>query len=217
MQNVNFPYNLSLASTSKFRKQLLSTLNLPGGFDVFSPNIDESPTPQELANPQQLALRLAVEKARAFLHSEQFLQNQQNQDSKFLVIGSDQVAFVSNKSNSKIYGKPGSIENAKQQLAELSGKEITFFTALSLFDSHENSTRIVAEPTYVKFRNLSETQIDNYLRLEPDAIFCAGAAKSEGLGITLLNYIRGDDPNALIGLPLIALCDLFADKGIVLP
>ncbi len=203
-----------LASTSKFRKQLLSILNLPNVFEIFAPNIDETPTSQELADPKSLALRLSFEKAQAFLHSEQFLQNSQNLQ-KFLIIGSDQVAF--HEKSKKIFGKPNTLENAKSQLAELSDKEIIFLTALSLLDSETKIAETVAIPTYVKFKKLNETQIENYLRLEPDAIFCAGSAKCEGLGIALLEYIRGDDPTALVGLPLISLCNMLSAKGIILP
>lgn len=207
-------FQFILASTSKFRKQLLTNLQLPGGFDIFSPNIDESPkNSTELANPDQLALRLSAEKARAFINSELY---RQSENKNFLVIGSDQVAFK--KNNGKIYGKPNNVENAKQQLSELSGNEITFLTALSLFDCQENTIQSVEVPTFVKFKTLSKSQIENYLRLEPDAVNCAGSAKSDGLGISLLEYIRGgDDPTALIGLPLIALCELLSSKGIILP
>ena len=125
-----------------------------------------------------------------------------------LIIGSDQVAIA----NGKIYGKPGTHERAVAQLQELSGQSVNFYTALCLYDSRNDSRQICGVPTQVKFRSLSNSEIENYLAREP-AYNCAGSAKSEGLGIALLDSLSGDDPNALVGLPLIALCAMLRQVG----
>lgn len=186
---------LILASTSPYRRELLARLGLP--FTVANPQTDETPLPGE--TPEALSLRLAEAKARAVaqLHPDA------------LIIGSDQVATV----DGKIYGKPGSRERGIAQLKELSGKTVNFFTGLCLLDSRNNQAQIRGVPTLVTFRTLSERTIENYLDREP-AYNCAGSAKSEGLGIALLQSMRGDDPNALVGLPLIALCDMLGAAGV---
>lgn len=186
---------LVLASTSPYRRELLNRLGLP--FDVANPRADESPLPDEA--PENLALRLSEVKARAVAQAYP----------DALIIGSDQVATV----DGKIYGKPGTHERAVAQLRELSGKTVNFFTGLCLFDAKNGKTEVRGIPTLVKFRELSDTEIENYLKREP-AYDCAGSAKSEGLGIALLASMQGDDPNALVGLPLIALCDMLRNKGV---
>ena len=188
------PVTLVLASTSPYRRELLSRLGLP--FSVASPDTDESPRPGEAA--EALALRLAEAKARAVAPAYP----------QALIIGSDQVAIA----NGKIYGKPGTHERAVAQLQELSGQSVNFYTALCLYDSRNDSRQICGVPTQVKFRSLSNSEIENYLAREP-AYNCAGSAKSEGLGIALLDSLSGDDPNALVGLPLIALCAMLRQAG----
>ena len=188
------PVTLVLASTSPYRRELLSRLGLP--FSVASPDTDESPRPGEAA--EALALRLAETKARAVAPAYP----------QALIIGSDQVAIA----NGKIYGKPGTHERAVAQLQELSGQSVNFYTALCLYDSRNDSRQICGVPTLVKFRSLSNSEIEHYLAREP-AYNCAGSAKSEGLGIALLDSLSGDDPNALVGLPLIALCAMLRQAG----
>lgn len=184
-----------LASTSPYRRELLARLGLP--FEVANPLTDESPLPDE--SPENLALRLSELKARAVASAYP----------DALVIGSDQVVTV----DGKIYGKPGNHERAVSQLHELSGKTVNFFTGLCLLNAKNSKAEVCGVPTLVKFRELSDREINNYLRREP-AYNCAGSAKSEGLGIALMASMRGDDPNALIGLPLIALCDLLRNQGV---
>lgn len=186
---------LILASTSPYRRELLARLGLP--FEVANPQTDESAYPGE--SPEALALRLSEAKARAVAAEWP----------DALIIGSDQVATV----DGKIYGKPGSHERAVQQLRELSGKTVNFFTGLCLLDTRSGKAEVRGVPTLVTFRELTDIEIENYLRREP-AYNCAGSAKSEGLGIALLASMRGDDPNALVGLPLIALCDMLRNQGI---
>lgn len=186
---------LVLASTSPYRRELLARLGLP--FTVANPHTDESPLPNEAA--EALALRLAEAKARAVAAAHPGA----------LIIGSDQVAVA----QGKIYGKPGDLARATAQLRELSGQSVTFYTALCLYDSRNDHCQIEGVPTQVVFRALSERDIAHYLSRE-ETCNCAGSAKSEGLGIALLERIRGDDPNALIGLPLIALCRMLRSAGL---
>jgi septum formation protein len=186
---------LILASTSPYRRELLTRLGLP--FSVANPQTDESPLPGEA--PEALALRLSEAKARAVAQAHP----------EALIIGSDQVATVGNQ----IYGKPGTHERAVEQLQALSGKTVNFFTGLCLYNARTGQADVRGIPTLVTFRQLSDSEIENYLRREP-AYNCAGAAKSEGLGIALLHSMRGDDPNALVGLPLIALCDMLRNQGV---
>lgn len=187
--------NLILASTSPYRRELLSRLGLP--FSVANPQTDESALPGEA--PDALALRLSEAKARAVAGDHP----------NALIIGSDQVATV----DGKIYGKPGTHERAVAQLRELSGKTVNFFTGLCLHNTRTGESLVRGVPTLVTFRQLSDAEIENYLQREP-AYNCAGSAKSEGLGIALLAAMQGDDPNALVGLPLIALCDMLRQQGV---
>ncbi len=189
------PQNLILASTSPYRRELLGRLGL--SFFTANPQTDESPLPGEA--PEALALRLSEAKARAVMA--------EHPDA--LIIGSDQVATV----DGQIYGKPGNHERAVAQLKALSGKTVNFFTGLCLLNARTGQAELRGIPTLVTFRELSEREIENYLRREP-AYNCAGSAKSEGLGIALLHSMQGDDPNALIGLPLIALCDMLRRQGV---
>ena len=186
---------LILASTSPYRRELLTRLGLP--FSVANPQTDESPLPGEA--PEALALRLSEAKARAVAGDHP----------DALIIGSDQVATV----DGKIYGKPGTHERAVAQLRELSGKTVNFFTGLCLHNTRTGESLVRGVPTLVTFRQLSDAEIENYLQREP-AYNCAGSAKSEGLGIALLAAMQGDDPNALVGLPLIALCDMLRQQGV---
>ncbi|MBS1142774.1 MAG: septum formation inhibitor Maf [Proteobacteria bacterium] len=186
---------LVLASTSPFRRELLGRLGLP--FDIANPQTDESPLPGE--QPEDMALRLSEAKARAVA----------SQFPEALIIGSDQVATV----DGKIYGKPGTHDRAVAQLRELSGKTVNFFTGLCLLNTATGEAQLKGVPTLVTFRQLSDSEIENYLRREP-AYNCAGSAKSEGLGIALLTGMRGEDPNALVGLPLIALCEMLRNQGV---
>jgi septum formation protein len=189
--------NLILASTSPYRRELLGRLGLP--FSIANPLTDESPLPGEA--PEAIALRLSEAKARAVAASHP----------DALIIGSDQVATV----NGRIYGKPGTHERAVAQLRELSGKTVNFFTGLCLYNARTGHSQIRGVPTLVTFRTLDDSEIENYLRREP-AYNCAGSAKSEGLGIALLQSMQGDDPNALVGLPLIALCDMLRQEGVAI-
>jgi septum formation protein len=188
---------LVLASTSPYRRELLARLGLP--FEVADPRTDESPLPEE--SPSATALRLSEAKARAVAGDYP----------NALVIGSDQVAEM----DGRVFGKPGSHERAVAQLKELSGRTVNFFTGLCLLDTRTGEAEVRGVPTLVSFRELTDREIENYLRREP-AYNCAGAAKSEGLGIALLDRLEGTDPNALVGLPLIALCDLLRRHGVAI-
>jgi len=185
---------LVLASTSPYRRELLNRLGLP--FEVANPETDESPLPDE--SPTTTALRLSEAKARAVA----------GEFPDALIIGSDQVAEMAGR----VFGKPGTHARAVDQLRQLSGQTVNFFTGLCVLNSRTGDAEVCGVPTLVGFRELTDREIENYLRREP-AYNCAGSAKSEGLGISLLSRIHGDDPNALIGLPLIALCDLLRKHG----
>jgi septum formation protein len=189
---------LILASTSPYRRELLDRLGLP--FEVASPQTDESRILGE--GPQAMALRLAEAKAQAVASAHP----------DALIIGSDQVATV----DGLIYGKPGSHKRAAEQLRTLSGKTVNFYTGLCLYNARTGVVEVCGVPTLVTFRDLTEEEIERYLRRE-SAYDCAGSARSEGLGIALLSRIAGDDPSALIGLPLIALCTLLRNHGVALP
>lgn len=186
---------LILASSSRYRREVLQKLHLP--FESISPSIDETPLHGE--RPEHTALRLAEGKAR------KVAENHPNA----LIIGCDQVATVDGMQ----IGKPGSHDNAVKQLSMLSGKEVIFHSALCLYDSARDQMQSTIAPYFVKFKILTPTQIETYLRLE-QPYDCAGSAKSEGMGIALLEYMRGDDPNALIGLPLIALVNMLQQAGV---
>ncbi|MDO8786565.1 MAG: Maf family nucleotide pyrophosphatase [Sulfuritalea sp.] len=187
-----------LASTSPFRRELLARLQIP--FATAVPETDESALTGEA--PAATAQRLAEAKARAVA--------QRYPDA--LIIGSDQVAA----SGGERFGKPGSRENAVAQLHQMRGKEVVFHTGLCLLNSATGRAQVCCADTHVGFRDLTDAEIESYLDKE-DALNCAGSAKSEGLGISLLSYLRGDDPNALIGLPLIALCGMLRAEGVALP
>ncbi len=188
---------LVLASTSPFRKQLLQRLGLP--FDTVAPDADE--TAQDGETPPALVQRLAQLKAQAVGAARQGLIN-----------GSDQVASTGND----ILGKPGTYENAVAQLAFLSGKRVSFYTGICLLNSASGGLQVDMVPFHVQFRNLAGEQIERYLRAE-QPYNCAGSFKSEGLGITLFERMEGEDPTALIGLPLIRLTSMLANEGLVLP
>ncbi|MFL1907131.1 Maf family protein [Plesiomonas shigelloides] len=185
---------LILASTSPFRKQLLEKLGIP--FQCANPDIDETARPNESA--EQLVVRLAQEKARAVatLHPEH------------LIIGSDQVCVL----NGHITGKPLTVERAEEQLSLASGQCITFYTGLCLYDSRSGQHQSHCEPFHVHFRSLSTAEIHAYVAKE-QPLWCAGSFKCEGLGITLFERLEGDDPNALIGLPLIRLNQMLIQQG----
>lgn len=187
-----------LGSTSPFRRELLQRLRL--GFDVDAPNIDETMHTGE--QPEAFVQRLAVEKAQAVAA--------RHMDA--LVIGSDQVACI----GQNILGKPGTRDKAVAQLSEASGKRVSFYTGLCLLNSTNGNMQVVCEPFHVYFRELSSTQIERYLDAE-EPYNCAGSFKSEGLGISLFEKMEGDDPNALIGLPLIRLISMLHQEGIVVP
>lgn len=192
--------SLVLASTSTFRKQLLEKLGLP--FSCINPEVDESAKPNETAIA--LVERLAIEKAQAGAQSYQ-AENPQNA----LVIGSDQVAVI----DGAIIGKPYNEENAIKQLTAASGKVISFFTGLALYDTKSKKLTSDVEVFKVHFRQLSESQIKYYVKTEMP-LYCAGSFKSEGLGISLFDRLEGRDPNTLIGLPLIRLIDMLSNHGV---
>jgi septum formation protein len=185
---------LVLASTSAYRRELLSRLQLP--FEVFAPGVDEQPLPGEA--PADTAVRLSIAKARA--GAVRF--------PAALVIGSDQVAVLGDVR----LDKPGVHAMAVEQLKTLSGATALFHTALALINARTGRVQTRVVPSRVTFRPLSEAQIEAYLRRERP-YDCAGSAKSEGLGIALIERIEADDPTALVGLPLIALVDLLAAEG----
>jgi septum formation protein len=189
---------LVLASTSRYRRELLGRLQLP--FDTAAPEVDETPVNSE--SGKDCAMRLARLKARAVAPDYP--------DS--LVIGSDQVA----ECNGRRLDKPGTVARALEQLMWASGKEAVFNTAVALFNSATGRETARVVPTRVRYRRLSAPEIDRYLEREA-AIDCAGSAKAEGLGITLLEAIEGSDPTALIGLPLIALCEMLRQENVRIP
>jgi septum formation protein len=186
---------LVLASTSPFRKQLLQKLGLE--FVTDSPDIDESRLEGETA--EQLVARLAEEKAKAVAERQP----------QSLIIGSDQVAVI----DGEILGKPGSHDKAIAQLKAASGRRVTFLTALCLYNSDSGDSQVEVVPFGVVFRELSESQIENYLRAE-QPYNCAGSFKSEALGIALFERLEGEDPNTLIGLPLIRLVRMLEAEGV---
>ena len=188
------PRELVLASTSAYRRALLQRLRLR--FETAAPDADESALAGE--RPEQTAWRLSLEKARAV--ARRF--------PDALVIGSDQVAALGDER----LGKPGNHANAVRQLCSLSGKAADFHTAVSLLDARTGEARSHIVPCRVVFRSLDQRQIENYLRLE-QPYDCAGSAKSEGLGIVLIERIETEDPTSLIGLPLIALSTMLAQAG----
>ncbi len=189
---------LILASTSRYRQALLHKLGLP--FSSAAPDTDE--TPQLGENAAQLVLRLAQAKASSV--AKGFDQG--------WVIGSDQVCTI----DDRILGKPGDHAQAILQLRMLSGRAVTFYTGLCLWDAANQQYRLTMEPFVVHFRPLSDSVIENYLQQE-QPYDCAGSFKSEALGICLFDRFEGRDPNTLIGLPLMALTDMFLAWGLSLP
>lgn len=194
MNPKNLP-TIVLGSTSPFRKQVLEKLNIE--FKTDKPEIDETPLNNE--TPEQLVERLAIEKAQAVA---------QRWDNA-IVIGSDQVAVH----RGEILGKPHTHENAIKQLSRFSGDKVTFLTGLALINTETGKTLSLVEPFHVHFKQLTEKQIDNYLKAE-QPYKCAGSFKSEALGICLFKKLEGDDPNSLIGLPLIKLVELLLEFDI---
>lgn len=188
---------LILASSSPFRRELLSRLMIP--FEVEIPDIDETPRTGE--SPTQLVERLAIAKAKVIAadHSDS------------LVIGSDQVAVHGNE----IVGKPLTHECAVQQLQTASGRAVTLYTGLALVNSATGRVQSEVVPFRVVFRRLTDQQIENYLRKETP-YHCAGSVKSEGLGVALLERFEGEDPATLIGLPLIRLVRMLENEGIAI-
>jgi MAF protein len=184
---------LILGSSSPYRKALLERLRIP--FECHSPNIDESPRLRESA--VDLVKRLSIAKA----HAVNLERQQNNQDSEDLIITSDQVAVL----NSQILGKPHTVENAIKQLSSFSGKKVSFLTGLCVFNQQDQSYQYSLSEYHVHFRALTTEEITHYVYLE-QPLDCAGSFKCEGLGVCLFEKMEGDDPNSLIGLPLISLC-----------
>ena len=189
---------LILGSTSRYRRELLARLHVP--FECIPPEVDETPQPNE--SPRDLALRLALAKAQAVAQ----------QHPEAIVIGSDQVADLAGQP----LGKPGNHARAVAQLQRMRGQTVVFQTALAVVCKATQFAQADLSAVRVRFRDLSDAEIERYLRLE-QPYDCAGSAKSEGLGIALLEAIDSDDPTALIGLPLIRTCRLLRAAGLVLP
>ncbi len=187
-----------LGSTSLFRKQLLKKLQMD--FAQIAPDIDETPLEDE--TPRDMVHRLSLRKAQEIAHNHP----------NAIIIASDQTAVF----NGVPVGKPHSVENAIKQLSDFSGHCITFYTGLVVINTATQQTYQTLDTTKVYFRNLSENVIRNYIEIE-QPLNCAGSFKSEGLGITLFKRIESNDPNALIGLPLIQLTDIFCQMGYPLP
>ncbi|MEO6746006.1 MAG: Maf family nucleotide pyrophosphatase [Caldimonas sp.] len=186
---------LILASTSRYRRELLSRLHL--SFEVEAPEVDETPAPSE--KPAALARRLATAKAQAIA----------TRTPDAVVIGSDQVADL----DGTCIGKPGTHERATEQLKSMSGRSVFFHTAVAVLFGARGYARTEVVSVNVRFRSLTAAEIEHYLRLE-QPYDCAGSAKCETLGIALLEAIESDDPTALVGLPLIRTCELLREAGI---
>lgn len=195
IQAPSLPRPLILGSTSRYRRELLQRLRIP--FEVASPEVDETPFPAE--TPRAIALRLALAKARAVA-------------ARFpaaVVIGSDQVADLQGEP----LGKPGDHARATAQLRRMRGQTVVFQTALAVVCQESGFEQVDLAAVQVKFRDLSEAEIQAYLLAE-QPYDCAGSAKSEGLGIALLESIDNDDPTALVGLPLIRTCRMIRAAGV---
>jgi septum formation protein len=186
---------LILASSSIYRRELLTRLQLP--FVCISPEVDESPLDDE--RPEATALRLAQLKAKKIAL----------QEPNALIIGCDQVAML----DGMPLGKPMTHAKASKQLQSMRGRDVVFHSALCLYNAKTQSMQATVVPYTVKFKNLSDAQIERYLNKE-QPYHCAGSAKSEGLGIAIIEKMHGDDPNALIGLPLIALVNMLANENV---
>lgn len=186
---------LVLGSTSRYRRELLNRLGI--AFESDSPQVDETPGPGEA--PATLACRLALAKAREVA----------SRHPQAVVIGSDQVADL----NGEPLGKPGTHERAVQQLRRMSGQTVVFQTAVAVVCLASGFEQCELAPVRVVFRTLTDGEIERYLRIE-QPYDCAGSAKSEGLGIALLDHIDNDDPTALVGLPLIRTCRMIRAAGV---
>lgn len=186
---------LVLASTSIYRSELLARLNIP--FQTAAPEVDETPIAGESA--KQTSWRLSREKAQAVA----------SQYPEALIIGSDQVALLGEQQ----LGKPLSHDNAVRQLRSMRGQTVTFYTALTLFNARTGNMQTEVAINSVTYRELTDAQIENYLHKEKP-YHCAGSAKSEGLGIALISRMEGDDPNALVGLPLILLVNMLLKQDV---
>lgn len=191
------PPRIVLASTSRYRRELLGRLRLP--FETAAPDVDEAPLRQE--TPRATALRLAQAKGRAIAPAFP----------DALIIGCDQVAEL----DGSCLGKPGSHGNAIAQLKAMRGKEVVFHTALALLNTRSAAMQTAEVPTAVRFRRYSDHEIERYLELE-QPYDCAGSAKIEGLGIVLVERVAGDDPSALIGLPLMQLTEMLRREGVAI-
>lgn len=187
-----------LASTSPYRRELLARLRLP--FTTAKPHVDETRLPGEA--PAALASRLALAKAQAVAA----------QHPAAIVIGSDQVAHIGDE----IFSKPGTAEHARAQLRQMSGQTVLFQTALALIRQQDGIVLQENEPTEVRFRTLTDAEITRYVEME-QPLDCAGSAKAEALGISLLDALRSNDPTAIIGLPLIRLAHMLRTLGVTLP
>lgn len=186
---------LILASSSKYRRELLRKLQIP--FSSISPKVDETPLPNE--KPHETALRLCQEKAKKIGKKHPHA----------LIIGCDQVATLGGTQ----LGKPMNHQNATKQLQMMRGREVKFHSALCLYNATTGKMQAEVVPYLVRFRQLSDEQIESYLTKE-QPYHCAGSAKSEGLGIAMIERMLGEDPNALIGLPLIKLITMLQNEGI---
>jgi len=198
MQTNKQQSRLILASSSVYRRELLTRLQF--NFESIAPELDESPNPGE--SPEQTALRLAQQKAEAIAKNQP----------EAIIIGSDQVATLGDMQ----IGKPGNHEAALKQLQLMRGREVAFHTALCVLDNRQNAPsplQIQDICTMVRFRDLSNAELDAYLRIE-QPYDCAGSAKNEGLGIAIIESIKSDDPTALTGLPLIALTSMLRNTGL---
>ena len=186
---------LVLASSSIYRSELLKRLQLP--FEIIAPNVDETPLPHESA--RATSVRLAQEKARAVVSNYP----------DALIIASDQVALLEGQQ----LGKPLTHDNAVKQLRAMRGKTTCFYTALTLLNSNTGKMQTEVAENFVTLRDLSDAEIEGYL-LKEQPYHCAGSAKAEGLGIALMSKMTGDDPNALIGLPLILLIEMLRRENV---
>lgn len=198
MPDFSPPPQLVLGSTSRYRRELLSRLQIP--FEVAAPDVDETPRSGEA--PADLALRLALAKAQAVA----------THYPRAVVIGSDQVADLAGEP----LGKPGDHARATQQLRRMRGQTVIFHTAVAVVCAASGFSQVDSAPVRVMFRQLTDEEIETYLRAE-QPYDCAGSARSEGLGIALLEAIHSDDPTALIGLPLIRTCRMLRAAGLRLP
>jgi len=200
----NEGFRLILASTSRYRAELLGRLRL--NFEQLSPDCDESPLPAE--SPEALVRRLSETKARSVLDQI----SAQSATQSVVVIGSDQVADC----NGEVLGKPHTPERAKEQLSLMSGQSVVFRTGLCVATSARSVTSVDVVNVTARFRKLGSDEIERYVSAEKP-LDCAGSFRSEALGITLLSALEGDDPNALIGLPLIRLAERLRGLGMQVP